>query len=639
MKIKRAIHVDFHTLPNIYDFGSGYDAEEFAQTLANAGVEYVNLVASCNIGFCYFPTGVGPIYPYMSGDRFGETLTALKKRGIGVSAYINVGLNHENALRHHDWVRVNKKRQTIYGDTTGNFFRMIDYNASGFRDYLFALVKEINDKYDVDGFFFDGFRVKDCYCDKCLSERIALGLDPEDSKIAKEFAYKKMQELCQELCKIIGNKNVFFCGMRYTEPFHEHIEVECLPSGNWGYDYFNQAAAYARGVGRKLDRDVLYMTGRFQDDWGDFGGIRSKASFEYDIYDALANGFQISIGDHLHPRTNLNPDLYKTIGELYQDFARYEDALCGAKYKAEIGVLLADDLFDFEKTEYIGATRVLNELKYSYDFIPPTADFSAYKVIMLCDEYVLDFQTAEKLDEFVKNGGKILSSGSSGLNKKKQEFLLPAYEFIEYCGLDKANAPYFTFDEGESKNTQWAEYESGILIKNRSGIRLASYIRPYNKRMFDGKHGYFYTPPERETGYATAVYKDGVCHIAFRIFTAYATRFLRAHKLLIGQALGKLIDKPIIKTNLPDYTRVNITEKDGNTYLHVRTTFPEKKNAKGVIEDHITVPCGRVAYVLGEYKTATDLISGEKFTTELEDGYTRISLPDITGYKVILLKD
>ena len=638
MRIKRAIHVDFHTLPNIYDFGNAYDPEEFAKTLADAGVQYMNLVASCNIGFCYFPTEVGVPYPYMTDDRFGNTLSALKKRGIGVSAYINVGLNHENALRHPDWVRVNRKRQTIYGDTTGNFFRMMDYNADGFRAYLLELVKEINTRYDVDGFFFDGWKIKDCYCDKCLSQRRALGIDPEDSRLAKEFAYAKMQELCREIREIIGDKNVFFCGMRYDEDFHDHIEVECLPSGNWGYDYFNQAAAYARGVGRILDRDVLYMTGRFQDDWGDFGGIRSKASFEYDMYDALANGFQISIGDHLHPARNLLTGLYNTVGELYGEFAKYEDALCGAKYKAEIGVLVADDLFDFEQAHYIGATRVLNELKYSYDFIPPTADFSLYKVIMLCDEYLLDEQTAEKLSKYVANGGKILSSGYSGLNRKKVGFVMPEYSFLEYCGLDRGNAPYFSFDEGQDGTMQWAEYESSILMRNLSGKRLANYIRPYNKRFFDGRHGYFYTPPERETGYASAVYNDGICHISFRIFTAYSSRFLSAHKQLIALALEHLIDNKLIKTDLPSYTRLNVTEKDGNAYLHVRVTYPEKKNAKGVIEDHITVPSGYTACVLGEYTQVTDYLSGESLTAQYKDGYTHITLPAITGYKAILLK-
>ncbi|MBP1993878.1 hypothetical protein J2Z66_005665, partial [Paenibacillus eucommiae] len=31
--IKRAVHLDFHTLPNIPDFGANFDAKQFARTL------------------------------------------------------------------------------------------------------------------------------------------------------------------------------------------------------------------------------------------------------------------------------------------------------------------------------------------------------------------------------------------------------------------------------------------------------------------------------------------------------------------------------------------------------------------------------------------------------------------------------
>ena len=32
-KMKRAIHLDFHTMPGIYDFEETFDAAEFAQAL------------------------------------------------------------------------------------------------------------------------------------------------------------------------------------------------------------------------------------------------------------------------------------------------------------------------------------------------------------------------------------------------------------------------------------------------------------------------------------------------------------------------------------------------------------------------------------------------------------------------------
>ena len=72
--MKRAIHLDFHTMPGIYDFEETFDPVAFAQTLKDAKVEYINAVAQCNLGFCYFPTNVGVRYPYLKTDLFGSII-------------------------------------------------------------------------------------------------------------------------------------------------------------------------------------------------------------------------------------------------------------------------------------------------------------------------------------------------------------------------------------------------------------------------------------------------------------------------------------------------------------------------------------------------------------------------------------
>jgi len=87
--MKRAIHLDFHTMPGIYNFGEKWDAKEFAYILKEARVDYVNAFAKCNLGFTYYPTKLGIPYPTMEGDMFGELLKECHRNGIGVSAYVN----------------------------------------------------------------------------------------------------------------------------------------------------------------------------------------------------------------------------------------------------------------------------------------------------------------------------------------------------------------------------------------------------------------------------------------------------------------------------------------------------------------------------------------------------------------------
>ncbi|NLG37683.1 MAG: beta-galactosidase, partial [Clostridiales bacterium] len=91
--MRRAVHIDFHTMPGIHDFNREWDPALFAQTLSDAHVEYINAFARCNIGFAYYPTKIGIPYPGMKGDMFGDLLRECHRRDIGVSAYVNVGLD------------------------------------------------------------------------------------------------------------------------------------------------------------------------------------------------------------------------------------------------------------------------------------------------------------------------------------------------------------------------------------------------------------------------------------------------------------------------------------------------------------------------------------------------------------------
>lgn len=93
-KLKRGIHLDFHTLPGIYNFGEGFDAEIFAQRLQDAHVEIINAFFQCNIGHVYYPTKIGVPYPSMQGGyvrqyrkRYPDRTGLQKSRPTNRSVY------------------------------------------------------------------------------------------------------------------------------------------------------------------------------------------------------------------------------------------------------------------------------------------------------------------------------------------------------------------------------------------------------------------------------------------------------------------------------------------------------------------------------------------------------------------------
>ena len=125
---KRAMHFDFHTMPGIENILADFDAEKFAKTLKDCHVEFINFPARCNIGFSYYKTKIGTMYPGLDRDILGEVISACHKQGIGVCAYINGGLNHELAAHRYDLCRVEKSGD-VTGDVKDNFYRTLCLNS------------------------------------------------------------------------------------------------------------------------------------------------------------------------------------------------------------------------------------------------------------------------------------------------------------------------------------------------------------------------------------------------------------------------------------------------------------------------------------------------------------------------------
>lgn len=88
---------------------------------------------------------------------------------------------------------------------------------------------------------------------------LARGIDIEDENAVEAFLREVMLRVAREIQQIAGpERHLYFNGMPVYayRGLDTHIELECLPSGGWGYDFLWSSAAYARS----LQRTVLYMT-------------------------------------------------------------------------------------------------------------------------------------------------------------------------------------------------------------------------------------------------------------------------------------------------------------------------------------------------------------------------------------------
>ena len=626
--MNNALHFDFHTLPGIKDIFKNFDAEEFAKSLSDAKVRYINFFARCNIGFSYYNTKIGIKYPGLERDILKEVLDACHKYDIGVTAYFNAGLNHEHCYLHPEWTTIDKEGRMLRGDRTANFFRMPCYNT-GFFDHLKAEVLEVVENYDVDGIFLDCMGPRECFCHNCLEKMKAEGVNVDDDAEVLAYEHRLIQKVEKNIRESVKKDiRVFFNTERPDNlPSHSsHAEVECLPAGHWGYDFLYPHAGYFR----TKHKDLVYMTGRFSDSWGDFGGIRPLVAFENDMFDALCNGYQLSFGDHLHPVEGLSKTVIERAGIVFKKMDEYAPFVSGTKFVNDVAILYPHtaNLF-FECVR--GLSRILCELKIPYNVHDEYGDFSKEKALILpgeCHEF--DPIVKDKLVSYVKNGGKIIFVGSA-CNFAKELGLTDFAEITE----DTTDNAYFTVEENGEK---WSMYNPCVMLKNKGATELARYAKGiFPNKVWDGRHGYFYRPQGEVTDYSAVLVKDNIALICFDLCTAYANSFLIEQKELFESVINKLLtEKAFVAKGFNAGTIITMTANESKKIIHVKATVPELRNGKGVTEDHTIIKGGDIS-VKGEYKVYA-IPENKEIKAKIENGVTTFTTGEIIGYSAFMLK-
>ena len=287
----RQVHLDFHTPGSIPDVGKDFDPEAFAATAKAAYVDSMTVFSRCHHGYSYHPTDVGTMHPGLSFDLLGAQVDALHQAGIRAPVYMTVGWDELSADAHPDWVQVDRQGQIAYqrpGDRSS--WRWLDF-ASPYVDYVLACTEEVLQRYGpVDGLFFDIIRqAYDGNFSTWRRQRMAHeGIDPNDEPAVQTLARRLEREVMERAHDLVrrysGEATIFFkqpAASRLRDPeassrgempwFLPHIEIESLPSVQWGYNHYPLFAAYYQTLGKPL----LGMTGIFHKSWADFGGCEA----------------------------------------------------------------------------------------------------------------------------------------------------------------------------------------------------------------------------------------------------------------------------------------------------------------------------------------------------------------------------
>ena len=656
----RQIHLDFHTSKYIEGVGKNFNAEVFVNTLKKARVNSINLFTKCHHGMFYYPTKIGTVHPYLKEglDLFGEQLRVCRENNIRAIAYTCVAWNEDWADRHPEWLVVD------YNGVLGNLAPFANHytrwhslciNNPDYKALLKEEFREVYDLYQVQGFWVDIILGRTCICPHCKADMERLGLDPKCFDDVKRHDRLIEIRFCKEFAeffKTLGEDVEYYFNSHPYEldnaadmeissaekrKYFSFIDIESLPSEEWGYAHFPVAVNYAAGRGI----DVTMMNGKFHTSWGDFGTLRNIPALEYECFRALANGTGVCIGDQLHPFGELDSVVYERIGNVFRSIEEKEPWVQSTEKCVEVGVIipsspLASDNPNHGSLVEESIYRVLSELHIPFDFLNFLDSLTKYKLIILPDNVRPTAELAAKLDAYVKNGGKILATGNSG--RGKEGFLMDEIP-CEYEGESEYDVRYIRLADqmfGSLPNIDHALYVKGAKVHAKPSAKvLADYVYPFFNRAYDKFCSHRQTPPTLENSGEPAIVESGGCiYCSAPLFTDYILNSYRICRDVLEACITKLYDKPLIVTDLPGIVETTLRKNQGAYILHLVGYVIERKNKRlETVENRYPVFDRHISVRTETAPSSVKIVPGGKDAPfAFKDGYTTIDIQFAEGH-------
>lgn len=594
----RQIHLDFHTSEHIPDVGAAFDAKEFVSTLQSAKVDSITIFAKCHHGWSYYPTKVGAPHPNLARpDLMGEMVAALNAADIEAPIYISVQWDERNARLHPEWRALsatNRYQHSVAPDHSSArqlspAWHTLCLNHKAYRDELLEQAREVLRNYQTPGLFFDIVLTPDCVCAECLRSMDEHGLDPQDlaDRLKNdEWVNERFRtELSAALREEFPGVRIFYnCGHIHKQgpkrfSTYTHLELESLPTGGWGYDHFPSSARYAATLGL----DFVAHTGKFHTSWGEFGGFKHPDALEFEAAQMVALGSKCLVGDQLHPDGRINPDTYASVGPAYARIEKLEPFLDGARQVSDVAVLSAEFFHPIgarNNTSDDGATQMLQELKQPFDVIDPSARFENYRLIILPDDIPLDGPLADRFKAYIGTGGKLILSGTSGMNEDGS-FAVPAG--VRRAGDPVAFDPSYVrvarpFDR-QLTQTPFVVYGIAQAVAATDAEVLAEVMPSYFNRTFRHFSSHQHAPdnPAAKPLGPAVTATGSVGYIAYPIFRIYHAMGQPLYRYIVRGLLDRLMPDPEIISDLPSSARATLAQQPERKrhILHVLYGAPQ----------------------------------------------------------------
>ncbi|WP_413112736.1 alpha-amylase family protein [Thaumasiovibrio sp. DFM-14] len=670
---QRQIHLDFHTSDLIPDVGKHFDAEKFASTLQEANVNSITCFARCHHGNLYYKSEIHADHIHKNlaiEDLLGKQIAACHSVGIKVPIYTPIQWDQKIATLHPEWLMRNQDGSVIVNlndsapTAEQGFYSYLCVNTE-YAEFIKEETVELLNKYDVDGLFYDIVRVKDCSCDACVGMMKEKGIDYTDKAERIKFYTETLNKFREEMSGLVRSINpeatVYYNTSHIFPDYREfidtlsHVEVESLPSGEWGYDHYPVIGRYSR----MFDMPVLSMTGKFQTSWGDFHSFKNLEALEYECFLPTAFNTACSIGDQMHPDGTLSETTYNLIGQVYNKLEEAEAYIIGAEALVEIGLFNTEECFagleqkevedpDLISKSLTAASNILQDSGFQFDVIDSTVELSKYKLLVFPDDYRLSAQLTEKVNAFMATGGKVLMCGMTPFNDELSSALIPGVgvnpkgRITHKLDYFKRTAALEHLQEQGIPEEELVMYSGSVEVSAEPGSTvLGEAIAPYFDREGTNFCSHRQTPSSRKVIHPSLVATEQSAYFGNPVFEIYADKGARWIRTLVADQCNALLGKPLVKHNGPKslITTVNKQESHGRYVIHLLNYVPESKCRELLIVDSKPVVNNlTLTLTLADVKEVIptdELLQLEDVLIE-EDSVT-LTIKEFQGYQIIEL--
>ncbi len=318
------------------------DPRAVMDTIADAGADSVIVFAKCQYGNSYYPSRVGRVHSGLRGrDVFGESLAAAHDRGMKVIAYFSNMWDTAVAGEQPGW-----RMETLGGRPSTARWPALCL-LSPYRQRALEHVREIAERYPVDGLWSDILTVGPCACHRCRDlftgrYDIPMPQSPQDPGWLElvRFSNDLLTDYLREQRDVLraARPDAALIPNFYATTFVDavsgltmaHLDLADVGSSEGYTDWHGLAfpgfvARYIRAGVHDGPAEVL--TGRFVHTW-DFT-LRSPAQLRYEAFSAVANGVCVTVDDQPYADGGLEPEVYARLAPVFGEIAARDDVLSG----------------------------------------------------------------------------------------------------------------------------------------------------------------------------------------------------------------------------------------------------------------------------------------------------------------------